>query len=106
MRYSPSTSSLIDMPVTPYPVGSLLATLGPSSSSSSDLRPELIGVTKKDPYLSRIPSSGNTSSSSVGLIFSQTGSVPLSELQHSSQSSVSLPSGRSTRQGGDIRRSS
>ncbi|KAJ9171862.1 hypothetical protein P3X46_015169 [Hevea brasiliensis] len=94
MRYSPSASSLIDMPVAPYPVGSLLATLAPSSSSS-ELLPELIGVTKKDPYLSRIPSSGNTSSSSVGLIFSQTGSVSLSELQHSS-----------TRQVGEVRRSS
>ncbi|KAF2314960.1 hypothetical protein GH714_037336 [Hevea brasiliensis] len=87
MRYSPSASSLIDMPVAPYPVGSLLATLAPSSSSS-ELLPELIGVTKKDPYLSRIPSSGNTSSSSVGLIFSQTGSVSLSELQHSSTRQV------------------
>ncbi|KDP28101.1 hypothetical protein JCGZ_13872 [Jatropha curcas] len=104
MRYSPSASSLIDMPVAPY-VGSLLATLAPSSPSS-ELRPELIGATKKDSYLSRIPSSGNTSSSSVGLIFSQTGSVPLSDLQLSGQSSVPLTSGRSTRQGGEVRRSS
>lgn len=105
MRYSPSASSLIDMPVAPYPVGSLLATLAPSSSSS-ELRPELLSGTKKDPYLSRIPSSGNTSSSSVGLIFSQAGSVPLSDLQLSGQSSVPLTSGRSTRQGGEVRRSS
>ncbi|KAJ9187734.1 hypothetical protein P3X46_003156 [Hevea brasiliensis] len=105
VRYSPSTSSLIDMPVSPYPVGSLLATLVPSSSSA-ELRPELIGVTKKDPYLSRIPSSGNTSSNSVGLIFSQTGSLPLPELQHSIQSSVPLAGGRSTRQGGEVRHSS
>ncbi|KAF2298550.1 hypothetical protein GH714_024079 [Hevea brasiliensis] len=105
VRYSPSTSSLIDMPVSPYPVGSLLATLVPSSSSA-ELRPELIGVTKKDPYLSRIPPSGNTSSNSVGLIFSQTGSLPLPELQHSIQSSVPLAGGRSTRQGGEVRHSS
>ncbi|XWS31676.1 hypothetical protein CRYUN_Cryun23aG0096400 [Craigia yunnanensis] len=99
MRYSPSPSSLIDMPVAPYPVGSLLATLAPSSSSSG-LRPVLISGSKKDSYLSRIPSSASTSSSSVGLIFPQTGFVPLSDLQLSSQSSVPLSSSRSTRQGG------
>ncbi|MBA0802547.1 hypothetical protein Gohar_012829 [Gossypium harknessii] len=103
MRYSPSVSSLIDMPVAPYPVGSLLATL-PPSSTSSELRPELSSGSKKDSYLSRIPSS-STSSSSVGLIFSQTGSVPLSDLQHSSQNSVPLSSTRSTRQGGEVHRS-
>ncbi|KAJ4828502.1 hypothetical protein Tsubulata_012468 [Turnera subulata] len=102
LRYSPSASSLIDMPVAPYPVGSLLGTLAPSSS---ELRPELISATKKDPYLTRIPSSGNSSSSSVGLIFSQTGSVPLSDLQLSGQSSVPLSTSRSTRQGSDVRRS-
>ncbi|KAG4174371.1 hypothetical protein ERO13_A11G116700v2 [Gossypium hirsutum] len=102
MRYSPSLSSLIDMPVAPYPVGSLLATL-PPSSTSSELRPELSSGSKKDSYLSRIPSS-SISSSSVGLIFSQTGSVPLSDLQHSSQNSVPLSSTRSTRQGGEVHR--
>ncbi|PON57159.1 Zinc finger, CCCH-type [Parasponia andersonii] len=96
MRYSPSASSLIDMPVTPYPVGSLLATLAPSSTSS-DLHPE---------YSSRMPSSGNTSTSSVGLIFSQTVPVSLSDVQLSTQSSVPLSSSRSTRQGGEVRRSS
>ncbi|KAK6940938.1 hypothetical protein RJ641_030469 [Dillenia turbinata] len=34
MRYSPSASSLIDMPVAPFPIWSSLATLAPSSSSS------------------------------------------------------------------------
>ncbi|XVE77666.1 hypothetical protein DITRI_Ditri13aG0080600 [Diplodiscus trichospermus] len=104
MRYSPSASSLIDMPVAPYQAGSLLATLAPSSSD--ELRPELVSGSKKDSYLSRIPSSNpssaSTSSSSVGLIFSQTGSVPLSDLQLSSQSSVPLSSSRSTRQGGEV----
>lgn len=103
MRYNPSASSLIDMPVTPYPVGSLLATLAPSTTSS-ELRQELISGSKKESYSTRMPSSGNTSSSSVGLIFSQTGSV--SEVQLSSQSSVPLSSSRSTRQGGELRRSS
>lgn len=97
MRYSPSASSL-DMPVAPYPVGSLLGTLAPSSSSS-ELRPELISA--------RMPSSGNPSSSSVGLIFSQSGgSVSLSDVQLSSQTSVPISSSRSTRQGGEVRRSS
>ncbi|TXG63621.1 hypothetical protein EZV62_010615 [Acer yangbiense] len=105
MRYSPSASSLIEMPVTPYPVGSLLSTLAPSPPSS-ELRPELISVSKKDSLLSRMPSSGSTSSSSVGLIFSQTGSVPLSDLQLSGQSSVSLSSNRNSRQGVEVRRSS
>ena len=39
MRYSPSASSLIDVPVTPYLVGSLLSQLVPSTSA--DLRLEL-----------------------------------------------------------------
>lgn len=102
MRYNPSASSLIDMPVAPYPVGNLLATLAPSSTSS-ELRPELISG---ESYSTRMPSSANTSSSSVGLIFSQTGSVSLSEVQLSSQSSVPLSSSRNTRQGGEVRRSS
>ncbi|XP_039001191.1 zinc finger CCCH domain-containing protein 32-like isoform X1 [Hibiscus syriacus] len=102
IRFSPSASSLIDMPVAPYQVGSLLATLAPSSSS--DLRPELISGPKEDSYLSRIPSSASTSSSSVGLIFSLTGSVPLSDLQFSSQSAVPLSSSRSIRHGGEVRR--
>ncbi|KAI3728108.1 hypothetical protein L6452_16737 [Arctium lappa] len=38
LSYSPSASSLADMPVAPYPVGSSIGTLAPSSSSSSDLR--------------------------------------------------------------------
>ncbi|KAM1788702.1 hypothetical protein ACFX11_038953 [Malus domestica] len=38
MRYNLSASSLIDMPVVQYPVGFLLATVAPSSSSL-DLRP-------------------------------------------------------------------
>lgn len=104
MRYSPSASSLTDMPVAPYPVGSSLATLAPSFSSS-DLRPDFISGSKKDSHSTRMPSSGNTTSSSVGLIFSQTGSVSLSDVQLSGQSSAPLSSSRSTRQGGEVRRS-
>lgn len=104
MRYSPSASSLTDMPVAPYPVGSSLATLAPSFSSS-DLRPDFISGSKKDSHSTRMPSSGNTTSSSVGLIFSQTGSVSLSDVQLSGQISAPLSSSRSTRQGGEVRRS-
>ncbi|XP_011627433.1 zinc finger CCCH domain-containing protein 5 isoform X3 [Amborella trichopoda] len=52
LSYSPSASSLADMPVAPYPVGSSLATLAPSSSST-----DLSGAQK---------SSENPSSSSMG----------------------------------------
>lgn len=98
MRYSPSASSLIDIPVAPYPVGSLLATLAPSSTSSE--------LSKKESYSVRVPiSTGNASTSSVGLIFSQTGSVSLNDVQLSTQSSVPLSSSRSTRQGSEVRRS-
>ncbi|KAG2693508.1 hypothetical protein I3760_08G100500 [Carya illinoinensis] len=103
MRYSPSATSLIDMPVTPYPVGSFLTTLAPSSTSS-ELPPEMYSGSKRELYSTRMPSSGNTGSS-VGLIFSQAGSVSLSEVQLSSQISPPLGSGRSTRQGGEVRRS-
>lgn len=47
LSYSPSASSLTDMPVAPYPLSSSSATLAPSSSSS-DLRPEAaIGSSKE-----------------------------------------------------------
>lgn len=64
MRFSPLASSLIDVPVAPYPVGSLLSNLPPSTSS--ELRSEL----KKESFSTRMPSSGNSSGSSVGLSFS------------------------------------
>ncbi|XP_054819351.1 zinc finger CCCH domain-containing protein 32 isoform X2 [Prosopis cineraria] len=98
LRYSPSASSLIDMPVTPYPVGSLLSTLAPSTASS-----ELMSGSKVESFSTRMPSSGNGSSNSVSLILSQGGTVSLSDVQLSSQSSTPLNSSRSTRQCGDIR---
>lgn len=97
MRYSPSASSLIDVPVAPYPVGSLLSNLVPSTTPS-EFRPEL-GSKKESSISSRMHSSGT----SVGLIFSQGGSVSLSDVAHlSSQSSVSLNGSRSSRQSGEI----
>ncbi|CAN0877056.1 Zinc finger CCCH domain-containing protein 32, partial [Linum grandiflorum] len=101
--YSPSAaSSLIDMPpVAPYLVGSLLATMSPSSPSY-ELRPELMSAPRKMTYLT------NTSSSAVGLIFSQTGSSvpPFTDLQQlASQTSLPSTTSRSTRQGIEMRRS-
>ncbi|KAD5317278.1 hypothetical protein R6Q59_032611 [Mikania micrantha] len=61
LSYSPSASSLADMPVAPYPVGSSNVTLAPSSSSS-ELRPDLISASNKDGLSTSMPS-GSASSS-------------------------------------------
>ncbi|CAL0308480.1 unnamed protein product [Lupinus luteus] len=53
VRHSASTSSLIDMPVTPYPVASLLSTLAPSLTSSA-LRPESLSGSKLESFTTRI----------------------------------------------------
>ncbi|KAG8369998.1 hypothetical protein BUALT_Bualt14G0071900 [Buddleja alternifolia] len=74
LSYSPSASSLTDMPVAPYPLGSTNVTLAPSSSSS-DLRPELLSGFNKDTFPSQM-SAMNTSSASVGSIFSTSAAVP------------------------------
>ncbi|XP_075476757.1 zinc finger CCCH domain-containing protein 32-like isoform X2 [Primulina tabacum] len=96
LSYSPSASSLTDMPVAPYPVGSTNATLAPSSSSS-DLRPELLPGFSKDAFSAQM-SSMNSSSASVGSMFSKSEHVP--------QSGMSSVSSRvSTSQGGEIRTS-
>ncbi|GFZ04624.1 zinc finger C-x8-C-x5-C-x3-H type family protein [Actinidia rufa] len=97
----PSVSSLTDLMVAPYSVvGSSLAPLAPSN------RPEILSGSKLDSHSSRMPSSGNASSSSVGLIFSQTGSASLSTVQLPSQSSTTpLSITISTRQTGKVRRS-
>ncbi|KAL2458547.1 CCCH-type Zn-finger protein [Forsythia ovata] len=86
LSYSPSASSLTDMPVAPYPVGSTNATLAPSSSSS-DLRPELISGFGRDTFSTQM-SSMNSSSASVGSIFSQSGHIPQSSGQQSGQGST------------------
>ncbi|XP_019100682.1 PREDICTED: zinc finger CCCH domain-containing protein 32 isoform X2 [Camelina sativa] len=103
IRYNPSASSLADAPVAPYPVSSLLGALAAAPSSSST---ELITGGAKDPYLTGLPTSRSTSSISAGLIFSQSGgSIPFSDLQLSSQTSLPLTGSRITRQGREIRRS-
>ncbi|KAL5852466.1 hypothetical protein ACOSQ3_007584 [Xanthoceras sorbifolium] len=95
LSYSPSASSLADMPVAPYPVGTSIGTLAPSSSSS-DLRPELISGSSKDSISTRMSSTINTSSGSVGSIFSKSGSVPHSSMQQSGQSSGPSTTGGSS----------
>ncbi|GAA0174631.1 protein phosphatase [Lithospermum erythrorhizon] len=72
LSYSPSASSLADMPVAPYPVGSSVGTLAPSSSSSN-LRPEVLSGASKDALSTRM-SSMSTSSGSIGSMFSK--SIP------------------------------
>ncbi|KAF7813671.1 zinc finger CCCH domain-containing protein 34-like [Senna tora] len=86
LSYSPSASSLADMPVAPYPVGSSIGTLAPSSSSS-ELRPELASGSSKESVSSRMSSSMSTSSGSVGLTLSSGGSISQSSAQQSAQSS-------------------
>ncbi|KAL1288860.1 zinc finger CCCH domain-containing protein 58 [Arachis ipaensis] len=86
LSYSPSTSSLADMPVAPYPVGSSVGTLA-LSSSTSELRPELTLGSIKESVSSRIPSSMNTLTGSVGLTLSTGEPVSQSSSQPSAQSS-------------------
>ncbi|KAG6483813.1 zinc finger CCCH domain-containing protein 6-like [Zingiber officinale] len=62
LSYSPSASSLSDMPVAPYPIGMSVATLVPSLSSS-----ELQFLSSKESFSMRM-SSSNTFSDSVGSI--------------------------------------
>lgn len=72
LSYSPSASSLADMPVAPYPVGSSIATLAPSSSSSSDLRVLISAASNKEDVLAMT----SMPSASVGSSLSK--SMPLS----------------------------
>ncbi|GLT63805.1 hypothetical protein SLA2020_363390 [Shorea laevis] len=87
LNYSPSASSLADMPVAPYPVGSSIGTLAPSSSSS-ELQPELATGSSRDSASTRMSSSVSTSSESVGSSLSKTGPVPQSDTQESAQGST------------------
>lgn len=94
LSYSPSASSLADMPVAPYPVGSSVGTLAPSFSSS-ELRLEHVSGVSKDSSSTRMSSSLSSSSSgSVGSILTK--SVPVqSGVQQSGQASGTPASGGS-----------
>ncbi|KAL5712889.1 hypothetical protein ACHQM5_015084 [Ranunculus cassubicifolius] len=74
LSYSPSASSLADMPVAPYPISSSLGALAPSSSSS-DLQIEYVTTSNKS-ISPRVSSSESImSSGSVGSILSKDGPV-------------------------------
>ncbi|KAK4372556.1 hypothetical protein RND71_007940 [Anisodus tanguticus] len=97
MSYSLSASSLVDMAVAPYPVGSSVGMLAPLSSSS-DLRPELISGSGRDAFSTQI-SSMNISSGSVGSMFSKGAPASHSGVQQSVQSSNPSSSGGSSSAG-------
>ncbi|KAK4744542.1 hypothetical protein SAY87_010854 [Trapa incisa] len=80
LSYSPSASSLCDMPVVPYPVNSSLGTLAPSSSSS-DLRPEgTSGLTKRGSVSSRSPLPPSTSASNASVSYILSRDEPIQDL--------------------------
>ncbi|CAH8353234.1 unnamed protein product [Eruca vesicaria subsp. sativa] len=98
MAYNASASSLADAPVSSL-LGALAVGAPPSSTG-------LISGAENDQYLSGLPTTRTTSNISAGLIFSQSGgSIPFSDLQLSSQTSLPLTGSRFTRQGREIRRS-
>ncbi|XP_014518533.1 zinc finger CCCH domain-containing protein 34 isoform X2 [Vigna radiata var. radiata] len=85
LSYSPSASSLADMPVAPYPVGSTIGTLAPSSSSS-ELRLELYSGSNKESVPSRMSSSSGMLTGSIGLTLSTGGPISQSNSQPSAPS--------------------
>lgn len=85
LSYSPSASSLTDVPVAPYFVGSSVGTLAPPSSSS-ELQPELTTGSSKESVPSRISSSASTTTGSVGLTLSTGGPVSQSSTRSRSSS--------------------
>ncbi|KAK4770915.1 hypothetical protein SAY87_031447 [Trapa incisa] len=87
LTYSPSASSPSDMPATPHAVSYSPGTLAPSSSSS-DLRPELISVaTKVESASTRASPSMGTSTASVDTILSKDKTVPI-PVKHGQNPSV------------------
>ncbi|XP_072984337.1 zinc finger CCCH domain-containing protein 6-like isoform X1 [Typha latifolia] len=100
LSYSPSASSLSDMPVAPYPIGFSLPTLAPSSSSS-ELRPEFYSA--KESPAPRVTSS-ETMSASIGSIFSKGAFVPHSFVRP--QTSTASGSNGGASRGGEISNSS
>ena len=100
LTYSPSASSLTDVPVAPYFVGSSVGTLVPSSSSP-ELQSELTAGSSRESVPSRISSSVSTSTGSAGLTLPTGGPVsqsstrsssPLAPANTTTSSNVSHPS--------------
>lgn len=95
LSYSPSASSLAEMPVAPYHVSSSVGILAPFSSSS-ELQRELTTGSSTDSVPSRIPSSTSTLTGSVGSTLSSGGPVSQSSTQPSAQSSSPLAAANTT----------
>ncbi|XP_059280630.1 zinc finger CCCH domain-containing protein 58 [Lycium ferocissimum] len=109
MSYTASASVLADLAVAPYPVGSSMGMLAPLPSSS-DLQPELISGSGRDAFLTQT-SSMNTSSASVGSMFSMGApashsGVQQSVVQGSNPSSSGGSSSSSAGHGSEARTSS
>ncbi|KAL8121604.1 zinc finger CCCH domain-containing protein 32-like isoform X3 [Apium graveolens] len=103
LSYSPSTSSLSDIPVSPYPAGSSMATLAPSSSSS-ELK-ELTSGSSKEAFTTRMLTSVGTAAGSVGSIFSRNLPLLQSGIQQPSQSSTPSTGSSSTTHVSEVRTS-
>lgn len=88
LSYSPSASSLVDMPVAPYPIGMSPPTLAPSSSST-ELRPEFLHG--KDPFLTKTPSD-DSHGGSVGSLLAKGRFLPHALMKSSSQMPASTGS--------------
>ncbi|PKA51000.1 Zinc finger CCCH domain-containing protein 6 [Apostasia shenzhenica] len=94
LTYSPSASSLVDMPVAPYPIGISPPTLAPSSSST-ELRPDLLS--NKDPFSSQKPSPKESSSGYVSPLLTKGLFLPDSFIESASHVAVSSSSSSSTK---------
>ncbi|KAK4788168.1 hypothetical protein SAY86_019487 [Trapa natans] len=105
IKYNPSTSSLVDMQAAPYPVRSILrGTLAPSTL---ELNSRIMSDSSvKDSYSSTRVPSGSNITSSVGLMFPQTGAVSITSDQPPSQSSATVSSSRNTKENEDVHISS
>ncbi|PIA61573.1 hypothetical protein AQUCO_00300828v1 [Aquilegia coerulea] len=105
LNYSPSASSLAEMPVAPYPVGSSLVALAPSSSTS-ELRPEVIAGSMHNSFSTRMTSAENTSSGLIGPVFARSGTVPHPSVQFPVQGLAPSGDSSSTDHVSEVRSSS
>ncbi|XP_017218649.1 zinc finger CCCH domain-containing protein 32 [Daucus carota subsp. sativus] len=104
LSYSPPTSSLSDIHVSPYPVGLSTTTLAPSSLSMK-LKPEVTARSNKEDFTTKKLTSASSTASSVSSISSQ--NLPLLEsgIQQSIQSSKSSADSSITPHVSDVRTS-
>ncbi|CAL0301229.1 unnamed protein product [Lupinus luteus] len=95
LNYSPSASSLADMPVALYPVGSSIGTL----ALSSELQPDLPPDSNKEADSVRVSSSMSTLNGSVGFTLSTGEPVSQSGTEPSAQSSNPIAAPTTTTSG-------